>query len=81
MTSLRRKVGSQSKINCHTGAAPLKETKNQQLTTTPPHYDIPAQVNSRNVQHSGNAYPNSRKHRSHPNRIERTKIYSSSESK
>ena len=35
MTSSRRKVGSQSKINTHTAATPMKATKNQQLTTTP----------------------------------------------
>ena len=35
MTSSRRKVSSQSKINTHTAATPPKATKNQQLTTTP----------------------------------------------
>ena len=35
MTSSRRKVISQSKINIHTAATPLKATKKQQLTTMP----------------------------------------------
>ena len=35
MTSSRRKVGSQSKINTHTAATPPKATKKQQLTATP----------------------------------------------
>ena len=35
MTSSRRKVGSQSKINTHTAATPPKATKKQQLTTMP----------------------------------------------
>ena len=35
MTSSRRKVGRQIKINTHTAATALKATKKQQLTTTP----------------------------------------------
>ena len=35
MTSSRRKVNSQSKINTHTAATPPKATKQQKLTTTP----------------------------------------------
>ena len=35
MTSSRRKVGGQSKINTHTAATPSKATKKQQLTATP----------------------------------------------
>ena len=35
MTSSRRKVSSQSKINIHTAATPPKATKKQQLTTMP----------------------------------------------